>query len=60
MTKKKEEGHKYIVVSPIRSDRTKKSYPVGAIIDNGDFPAAIIANWLEIGVLEVTDGDGHQ
>jgi len=42
---------KYLVLANISNDKTKKSWPVGATISDGDFSKKVIKNWLEIGVL---------
>lgn len=42
----------YKVLIGCESDKKKKRYETGEIIEDGDFPKAVIANWVEIGVLE--------
>lgn len=38
----------YKVLIPIQSDRNGKSYAVGDIVTEKDFPKAVIANWLKL------------
>jgi len=49
---------KYKVLIPCRSDKSGKKYQPGDTLTGTEFPKEVIANWLEIGVLEaVKDGD---
>ena len=41
----------YIVLVGCESDITGERYEPGETCATGDFPAGVIANWLEIGVL---------
>jgi len=43
---------KYKVLVPCKSDKHGKSYQIDDIISHTAFPAGVIKNWLEIGVLE--------
>lgn len=39
------------------SDKTGKEYEPGDIVVKGDFPAAIIQEWVDMGVLSPDEGD---
>jgi hypothetical protein len=41
----------YLVLIGCESDTTGERYEPGETCATGDFPAGVIANWLEIGVL---------
>ncbi len=42
----------YKVLIPCRNDKTVKSFAVGDTVTKDDFSAAVIKNWLDIGVLK--------
>ena len=44
---------KYVVLVDCRDDLTGKTYQPGDLISPEDFPQRVIANWLEIGVLQI-------
>lgn len=57
--------NKYRVIIGCQSDKTGKRYEPGDTCTGADFPARVIGNWLEIGVLavepeEVEDGGGKE
>lgn len=37
---------RFKVLIPVRDDKSGKAWKVGAIVKAGDFPAAVIADWL--------------
>lgn len=41
----------YQVLVPCRNDETGRAFQPGEAVTADDFPAAVIENWLEIGVL---------
>lgn len=51
---------KYKVLIPCRSDKSGKEYKPGDTLTGKEFPKAVIENWLEIGVLEVVNGDRQE
>ena len=48
---------KYKVLVPCKSDKKGKIYQIDDIISHTAFPAPVIQNWLEIGVLELVVED---
>lgn len=55
MTKKKTKPEKkeYIATTNLSNSKTGKDYAAGDSVKDGDFPAAVIKNWLNRGHLEV-------
>ena len=49
-------GRTYIALTGLENDKTGRRFELGDVVQEGDFPAAILKHWLESGKVRLADG----